>query len=225
MAPEKRDPWVGAIVATDDPTRTSILLVEDHPVIRIGLRTIIESQPDLEVVGEATSMVTALEMSQQYRPDLVLLPMRLEGELKGMELCRDLVASPHGPRVVIYTSFNAPSDASMAFLSGAHSFIHKTEEVGRIIETIRATMQGRRIWLLGSDQRFGMEDFDSRVDRTALTQREREVLGLMLHGLTNAQVATKLYIELPTVKTHVRNILSKLGVQNRRELLRRDLIV
>lgn len=200
----------------------SVLIVDDHPVIRLGLRSAIESQPDLRVVAEATSAAAALALTLIHRPDLVLLPLRLEGEFKGVELCREIVAGPSAPRVLVYTSFNGPDDASAAFLSGAHSFVHKGAETERLLEAIRATRHGRRVWLLGADHDRTVQRLQANAATANLTPREQEVLGLLLQRLTNAQISRQLFIELATVKTHVRNILGKLGVASRRELFQTD---
>lgn len=204
-------------MSTPGQQRT-IVLVEDHPAIRLGLRSVLEAQADLKVVAEARSSEEALALVTQYRPDLVVLPLRLEGELRGVELCRELVSLAHAPKVLIYSAYNSPDDASASFLSGAHSFVHKGEETGRLLETIRATLDGRRVWLLGTEPNDSVAQLEQHIEKSRLTSRESEVLGFMLQRFTNAQIANELFIELPTVKTHVRSILSKLGISSRREL-------
>lgn len=195
-----------------------IQLVEDHPVVRLGLKTVIEAQPDMEVVGEAESARDAVATARDLAPDLVILPLRLEGELRGIELCRELKSTPPAPRVLIYTSYNSAEDASASFLSGADSFVHKKEDSARLLDTIRTTAQGRRTWLLGAETRDESDRLREAVERSGLTLREREVLGFMLQRFSNAEIAGELFIELPTVKTHVSNILAKLGLQSRQEL-------
>lgn len=201
-----------------DILAAGILLVEDHPVARLGLRYLIDAQSDLHVLAEARTAEEAVDLSSRHHPDLVVLPLRIGGQLKGVELCRELVALEHRPRVLIYTSYNAPEDASASFLSGAHSFVHKSEEAGQLIMAIHGTLAGRHLWLLGNEQSDAAAHLDHHVQTAGLTKREREVLGWMLQRFTNAQIAKELFIELPTVKTHVRRILAKLGVSNRREL-------
>ena len=195
-----------------------ILLVEDHPIARLGLKTVIDAQDDMEVVAEAESAVTAVAASNDLAPDLVILPLRIEGELRGIELCRELKSSSPTPRVLIYTSYNSVEDASASFLSGADSFVHKKEDSARLLDTIRTTAEGRRTWLLGAETHDESNRLQKAVERSGLTQREREVLGFMLQRFTNAEIANELFIELPTVKTHVSNILAKLGLQSRQDL-------
>ena len=204
-------------MSTPEQQRT-IVLVEDHPAVRWGLRSVLAAQADLKVVAEARSSEDALALVTEYRPDLVVLPLRLEGELRGVELCRELVALAHAPKVLIYSAYNSPDDASASFLSGAHSFVHKGEETGRLLETIRSTLDGRRVWLLGAEPNDSVAQLEQHIEKSRLTSRESEVLGFMLQRFTNAQIANELFIELPTVKTHVRSILSKLGISSRREL-------
>jgi len=204
-------------VSTPEQQRT-IVLVEDHPAVRLGLGSVLAAQADLKVVAEARSSEDALALVTEYRPDLVVLPLRLEGELRGVELCRELVALAHAPKVLIYSAYNSPDDASASFLSGAHSFVHKGEETGRLLETIRSTLDGRRVWLLGAEPNDSVAQLEQHIEKSRLTSRESEVLGFMLQRFTNAQIANELFIELPTVKTHVRSILSKLGISSRREL-------
>jgi len=195
-----------------------VLVVEDHPVVSLGLRTVIDAQPDMKVVGDATSVETALRAARDLEPDLVILPLRLEGEPLGIELCRELKTGKPSPRVLIYTSYNSMDDASASFLSGADSFVHKKEDSGRLLETIRSTMAGRRTWLLGVEHADESTRLQDAVERSGLTQREREVLGFMLQRFSNAEIASELFVELPTVKTHVSNILAKLGLRSRNDL-------
>lgn len=195
-----------------------IVLVEDHPVVRLGLRTVIVAQPDMEVVGEADSVDSALALVRRLTPELVIVPLRLEGELLGVGLCRELKSLEKAPRVLIYSSYNSSEEASASFLSGADSFVHKGEDSTRLLETIRATVAGRRVWLLGAETMDETARLEEIVAQSELTRREQEVLGFMLQRLTNAQIGNELFIELPTVKTHVSNILNKLGLQSRQDL-------
>lgn len=201
----------------DATTSRRILLVEDHPVMLLGLRAVVTAQDDLELVGEADSSALALDLAVEVQPDLVVLPLRLGGEFTGVELCREIKSSMLA-RVLVYTSYNAAEDVSGCLLSGADSFVYKGEESVHLLETIRSTAAGRRIWLLGGEPRGHSEDMRALADSSGLTRREQEVLGFMLQRFTNAQIANELVVELTTVKTHVRSILRKLGLRNRREL-------
>jgi NarL family two-component system response regulator LiaR len=197
--------------------RIRVVLAEDHPIVMIGLRTVVTAQADMELVAEAATADEVLALTHRLRPDLVVLPLRLEGELKGVEICREIKSSGSA-RVVVYTSYNSGEDAAACMLSGADSFVHKGEEPARLLETMRATAAGRRVWLLGGEARGEPGRMQQLVDSSGLTRREQDVLALMLQRRTNAEVAQELYLGLPTVKTHVSAILRKLGLRSRQEL-------
>lgn len=200
-----------------DTDRVRVLLVEDHPIVLLGLRTVVTAQPDLEVVGEAGTAAEVMASTGELHPDLVVLPLRLEGELKGVELCREIKSACHA-RVLIYTSYNSGEDAAACLLSGADSFVYKGENSGRLLNSMRATATGRRVWLLGGENTEQSDRMRQLVAASGLTRREQEVLGFMLQRFTNAQIANELFVELPTVKTHVSAILRKLGLRSRQEL-------
>lgn len=196
-----------------------VLLVEDHPIVRLGLATVIGAQEDLTVVAEAEQAEEALAAVSATSPDLVILPLRLGGESAGLELCREIKSFSPAPHVMMYTSFTSPSDATLAFLSGADSFLTKDSPEHRLLETIRDTVGGNRVWSRNADTDRSARSLKSYVDESSLTAREREVLGFMLQRYSNAEIGKELFISVPTVKTHVSNVLQKLGVSSRRDLL------
>lgn len=196
----------------------SILIVEDHPIVRLGLSTVLGAQDDLEIVAEAASAVEAMEAVALLHPRLVILPLRLGGVRDGLELCREIKSMESGPKVMMYTSYTGRTDASLAFLSGADSFLTKDHPEGRLLETVRATAEGQRVWDLHSDTGESARKLEQRVHQSALTVREQEVLGFMLQRYSNSEIARELFISIPTVKTHVSNVLQKLGIESRKEL-------
>lgn len=195
-----------------------IVIVEDHPIVRLGLATVLGAHEDLSVVAEATDSGAALAAVADTSPDLVILPLRLGGVRDGLELCREIKSVERGPRVMMYTSYTSHSDATLAFLSGADSFLTKDHPEGRLVETVRATARGSRVWNVTTDTRVSARGLEERVQRTALTAREQEVLGFMLQRYTNSEIAKELFVGVPTVKTHVSNVLQKLGIDSRRAL-------
>lgn len=196
----------------------TILLVEDHPVVKLGLRTVLEAQEDMLIVGEARTEEEALQIIADKTPDLVIMPLRLGGELRGVELCRDIKNTDNAPHVLIYTSYNSRQDASSSYLSGADSFLHKGERASRLLDTVRAIANGKKAWILGSENTEQLERLERKAASSAITSREHEILGLMLQRFTNAEIANELFIEVATVKTHVSRILQKLGIHSRKEL-------
>lgn len=195
-----------------------ILLVEDHPIVRLGLKTVIDAQPDMTVAGEAETIAEAVQLARDLAPDLVILALRLEGELRGIEICREIKNLPQAPAVLVYSSFNRSEDVSASFLAGSDSFVYKGAASARLLDSVRDTLAGERVWLTGVEPKDQSSRLQRSVEDSGLTAREREVLGFMLQRYTNSAIADELYIELPTVKTHVRSILRKLGLSSRREL-------
>lgn len=202
--------------------QTRILVVEDHPIVRLGLTVVIGAQDDLQVVAEADTVAAALAAVEEHEPALVLLPLRLGGEPAGLELCREIKSLAGAPRVLVYTSYTSASEATMAFLSGADSYLTKDSPEHRLLETIRQTLAGGRVWSNGGEAERNAASLKLHVDESGLTAREREVLGFMLQRYSNAEISRELFISTPTVKTHVSNVLQKLGVKSRRDLLDRD---
>lgn len=204
----------------DGPTDQNrrIVLVDDHPIPRFGLKTVIDAEPGMEVIGEAERPAGAKRLAAKLRPDLVILALRLAGEFHGIELCRDLKNLPRPPAVLFYTSFNSRDQVASAFLSGADGFLYKGADPAQLLSTVKATCAGRRVWAPDAGG-FGQGGrLQHAAEESGLTPREREVLGLMLQRYTNSRIAAELYVELPTVKTHVSNILRKLSLSSRREL-------
>ncbi len=197
---------------------TKIVLVEDHPIVRLGVATVLGARDDLTVVAEAANSAAALAAVADTSPGLVILPLRLGGVNGGLELCRALKSADRGPRVMMYTSYTHHTDATLAFLSGADSFLTKDHPEGRLVETVRATARGNRVWLVGPDAEGETRSIEARVRGASLTQREQEVLGFMLQRYTNQEIAKELFVGVPTVKTHVSNVLQKLGVNSRKAL-------
>lgn len=198
--------------------KIEILLVEDYPVLCLGLRMIINAQDDMRVVAEAESDATAVQLATECEPDLAILCMRLQGELKGVEVCRELKNISRPPKVLFYTVHNSAAETAASFLSGADSFVFKAVDTVKFLDAVRATTSGDRIWLLGRGiSRQTTTTLQDMLDSAALTRREQEVLGFMLQRFTNAEIARELVIALPTVKSHVSSILAKLGMKSRRD--------
>lgn len=194
-----------------------ILLVEDHPIVRLGLRAAVEAEPDMKIVGEVGAVAEAIRAVHVLRPDVVILALRLEGELRGPEVCRVVKRLPEPPAVLVYTAFDSAADASACFLAGADAFVHRRTDRRQLVTSIRDTYRGRRVWMPQGAPAEGAARARQH-GAPGLTPREEEVLGLLLLRYTNAQIGETLQLRLPTVKTHVRGLLRKLGIASRRDL-------
>lgn len=195
-----------------------ILLVEDHPGMRLGLRTVFEVEGDIEVVGEAEGADEALGCVEEFAPDVVVMDLQLKGERSGVEVCREIKRLPAPPRVVVYTVYNSEEEVFSCRLSGAESYVHKGEDFARLLEAVRETHAGKKVWFEG-DGTDGTAPRDPFAAKKALlTPKQRDVFDLVAQGHSNPRIAKELSVSLPTVKTHVSAILKRLGVTSRREI-------
>jgi two-component system NarL family response regulator len=189
-----------------------VLLAEDHVVVREGLAALLACQPDMEVVGQATNGREAIERFRELRPDVLLADLRMP-EMGGVEVIAAVRAEFPDARVIVLTTFDGDEDVYRALEAGAQGYLLKDADTSDLLQAIRAVHEGRRFVPAAVAQRL--------VERTlagpALTQRELQVLKLVAVGKTNKEVASALFITEGTVKTHVNNILEKLGVRDRTE--------
>ena len=200
----------------------SVLLADDDQLTRTGLRLIIESDQDLTVVGEAADGLEAIHLTRALRPEVVVMDVRMPG-LDGLEATRQIVQeTPDGPRILILTTFELDEYVFGALRAGASGFLLKRSSPEVLIEGIKVIAAGDGL-LAPSVTRRLIQEFARQPDPPAppaaplesLTQREREVLTLVGAGLSNRELAARLYISEATVKTHVKRILMKLGLRDR----------
>lgn len=208
---------------SDQPIR--ILIADDHPVFRFGLRALLEAQSDIVVVGEAESGAAAVQMAQSLRPDVVLMDINMPG-LNGIEATKQIMASATSPRaaVLIITMFDDDT-VFTAVRAGARGYLLKGAQGDETLRAIRAVANGEVIFSPGVAAQ--MMDFFARgvpgvsyaMPFPELTPREREILGLLAQGLSNGAIAEKLVLSSKTVRNQVSTIFSKLQVASRSEAI------
>jgi DNA-binding NarL/FixJ family response regulator len=191
----------------------TVLLVDDHRVVREGLRTFLDVQEDLEVVGEAADGRTAIEQTVALQPDVVLLDLRMPG-MDGLEVLRELASAGTAARVLVLTSYTDPASVVPALRAGAAGFLDKDVDPAALAHAIRSVHHGQI--LLAPEMIAALLAADLRPERlTTLTPRELDVLGEIARGKSNREVAKALGLSEKTVKTHVSAVLMKLAVSDR----------
>jgi DNA-binding NarL/FixJ family response regulator len=197
----------------------TVLIVDDHPLFRKGLRTLLESMPDIEVIGEAISGKEAVEMATAHQPDVVLMDLQMPGG-SGLAAIRELGKSSPNIRILVVTLFEDDESVFAALRAGARGYILKDADEEEMMRAIRAVGGGEAIFSAAIASRL-MDYFAasrSLIPQEVfpeLTEREREILTLIARGKTNAEIAAELTISLKTVRNHVSNIYSKLQVADR----------
>lgn len=213
----------GAVNEPPQGTRnkTRVLLVDDHAIVRQGLRMVLESEDDLQVVGEADTMRGAVDAAVRTRPDVILMDVRLM-EGNGIEATREIRARTTHARVIIVTSFDDDEALFAAIMAGASGYLLKRIDAAQLVRAIREVANGRSLLDPAVTervlQRLRRDPNATKDDKLArLTVREDEVLRLVAEGKTNAQIAKAVHLSELTVKNHVSTILGKLEVARRTE--------
>ncbi|WP_123042599.1 response regulator transcription factor [Cohnella candidum] len=201
-----------------------IVIVDDHPMFRHGVRTLFSTTPDLEVVGEAANGQEALTLASELIPDVMLMDIRMPGE-SGVEITRKITSRFPAVRILILTMFEDDASVFTAMRSGAKGYVLKDADKDELLRAIRAVGNGEAIFSPGIASRM-IEYFSMSRPAASeemfpeLSVREREVLYLMTEGLSNAAISSKLEISGKTVANYITNILNKLQVQDRHEAMR-----
>ena len=188
-----------------------ILIVDDHPVVRAGLASMLGTQQELTVVGAATSGEEALAMVNEHHPEVLLLDLRMPG-MSGVETLHALRAASRPVRVIILTNYETDEDIYRAVQAGAQGYLLKDTSLREMVEAIRAVHSGKRYIPRHIASRLA-----ERMVRTDLTTRELEILKLLSKGPTNKQIGHALGISDNTVRNHVLKIIEKLEVSDRTE--------
>ena len=196
-----------------DASTIRILVVDDHPVVRQGLRGFLGSRPGLEVIGEAADGDEAVRKARHLHPDVVLMDLVMPGT-DGVEATKQIVAQDEDVRVVVLTSFTDDERVVPAVRAGAAGYLHKDATPAELERAVRAAARGEAPLSPRAAARV-LQSMTAEPAGPDLTPREREVLGLLGEGLTNRLIARRLGVSEKTVKTHVGNVLAKLGVSDR----------
>ncbi|MDE0545284.1 response regulator transcription factor [Microbacterium sp. C7(2022)] len=200
-----------------------VVLVDDQALFRAGIRMLIDSQPDLEVVGEASDGREGVMVVREVRPDVVLMDIRMP-VLDGLAATAELLGDVDPPRIVMLTTFDLDEAAARAIQQGASGFLLKDAEPEFLLAAIRTVHAGSAV-IAASATRDLFAHFSGPTARpvpaswAALTDREREIFGLAARGLSNAEIAAREFLSEATVKTHISRILTKLSLRDRVQLV------
>lgn len=193
-------------------TALRVLIVDDHPIVRTGLRSLFAASEDIEIVGEAATGEEAVTRARHLRPDVVLCDLRLGDGIDGIEATRRLRALDEPPAIVVLTTFDRDTEVLGAVEAGAAGYLLKDATSDQIVAAIRDAAAGR---IVLSPELTARVVEVMRSPRVRLTDREREVLRLLATGASNREIAKTLFVTEATVKTHLVHVFDKLGVDSR----------
>ena len=203
-----------------------LLLADDQALIRAGFRVLLEADPELEVVGEAMDGRQAVDLAHRERADVVLMDIRMP-EMDGLEATKRIAANEDlaGVKVIILTTFDTDEYVFQAIRAGASGFMVKDTEPADLLQALRVTMRGDALLSPAVTRRLISEfvarpaDVMPSADADLLTNREREVVALVAHGLSNDEIAERMVLSPMTAKTHVSRAMTKLGARDRAQLV------
>ncbi len=205
---------------TDDRTAIRVLIADDQALMRGGFRMILDAEPDLEVIGEAIDGADAVRGFERWQPDVVVMDVRMP-TMDGIAATRHITAIDPSAKVLILTTFDLDEYVYDALRAGASGFLLKDRPPEELVHAVRVVAGGDALLAPAVTRRL-IEEFAHRPDAPVapagleeLTDREREVLVLMARGLSNAEIASSLFVAETTVKTHVGRVLHKLGLRDR----------
>ena len=199
-----------------------ILIVDDHEVVRTGIKTLLENEKEFSVIAEADNAADAIKLAQAHQPDVIVMDIRLTGGMSGIEACEQIVNMLPDTKILMLTSYAEDELVKDAIRAGAVGYVLKRVGGRELVESIRAIAHGDAVVApamtktLLNEVRHAAEVEEASVF-SELTPQEMRILALMVEGQTNREIAQKLYLGEGTVRNYVGNILSKLNVSNRAE--------
>jgi DNA-binding NarL/FixJ family response regulator len=198
-----------------------VVIADDQGMVRSGFTTLLNTEPDIEVIGEAVNGQEAIARAAQLRPDVMLMDVRMP-VLDGLQATREITAMPGAPRVLVLTTFDLDDYVYQALRWGASGFLLKDASARELADAVRIVAAGDALLspgvtrrLIAEFARMGAPRGPSRDNLDGLTERECEVLALVARGMSNAEIAGRLVVAEQTIKTHVSRILMKLGLRDR----------
>jgi two-component system, NarL family, response regulator len=194
-----------------DSANIRILIVDDHPVVRAGVASMLSTQPDMEVIGSASSGKEALALLERISPDVILMDLRMPG-LSGLETMRAIKLRKDPPRIVVLTNSDADEDIYQSVEAGAQGYVLKSTSQDGLLDAIRQVHANKRYFPADIAARL-----TDRMSRSDLTPREHQTLQLVARGLTNKEIGRVFGISDKTARNHVNRIIEKLDVSDRTE--------
>ncbi|MFI1302680.1 response regulator [Streptomyces sioyaensis] len=193
-------------------TTVRLLLADDHPVVRAGLRAVLETEPEFEIVADVPTAEQAVRLAAERDVDVVLMDLQFGGRMLGSQATAEITARPGGPRVLVLTTYDTDADILAAIEAGATGYLLKDAPPQELAAAVRTAAAGRSA--LAPTVALRLMD-RLRTPATALSRRETEVLQLVAEGNSNAAVSKRLFLSQATVKSHLVHIYAKLGVDSR----------
>ena len=190
----------------------TVLLVDDHLVVRSGLRALLGTQPDLHVIAEAASGEEAMDRVQEHSPDVVVMDLAMGAGMDGIEAIRRIRERNRGQAILVFTTYDSDADIVRSVDAGAMGYLLKDAAPEEIFSAIRGAVQGKSVMSPPVASRLFQQ---LRNPEEILTPREAELLSLLTEGLSNRELGRRLFISEATVKTHLAHIYAKLGVETR----------